>query len=136
MLYIDAIVFTIAALLIALVKPYKKAYTNVVDSFLLAYLALLSSMVSTVAGAVVLLKILFLFPAAVFTVLVLMRITNRWYKSQFNGNILKENVDTYCCHISSYMRKRTNQTSNCGSTNNQKLLQPGETKYDYESLNS
>ena len=55
-LYIDVVIFTIAALLIALVMPYKKTYTNVVDSFLLAYLALLSSMVSNGAGAVVLLK--------------------------------------------------------------------------------
>ena len=77
MLYIDAVIFTIAAMLIALVKPYKKTCTNAIDAFLLAFLALLSSMVSTVAGAVVLLQILIPSPAAVFAVLVVMRITNR-----------------------------------------------------------
>ena len=79
-------IFLLAALLIALCKPYKRTYMNVSDTLLLSHLALLCHIISSNtkgASIQILMQMAVLTPFAIFLLLLIIRVTSQLCKAQF-----------------------------------------------------
>ena len=71
--FLSGILFSITALTIALVKPYKKTYMTCLDTLILFNLAVLCFIISLKEQKLPILQILMLMPAIIFIVVLLQR---------------------------------------------------------------
>ena len=95
--FLRGITLSITALLIALCRPYKKTYTNVLDTVLLFYLAFFCHILSsnqecTILYFVPLMQTLLLIPFVIFVIVIVIRLIRRGCRSQSQVSLLTSRV--------------------------------------------
>ena len=134
------IIFTITTLLVALCRPYKEKYMNVLDTLLLAHLGISCHFMSSHAGFryqanfVIANEVLAALPFTGFVIFFLVRALQRVSKTQV-VQMLFEKCKSLCC-LSAIQNIRTRITRS--SNNDQNLVvQPtlAEISADYGSIN-
>ena len=99
LLFISGTILLIAALLIALCRPYKKMYMNVCDTLLLSHLAMICFMFSqaNIRYFVPFMQVLILLPFAVLVFVVCFKLLCKACRALFNRSLCLTQFQPHCC---------------------------------------
>ena len=101
--FLRGITFSITAMLVALCKPYKKTYANILDTVFLIYLAIFCQILSSnrlleIRYFVPIMQTIIFIPLSVFIIIIFGKLMHKWCKSLSQKSLLSFRVNrTHCC---------------------------------------